>query len=453
MMKRTFRGGVHPDDGKAYSRDAALAEYEPAGELVFPLSQHIGKPAKPVVKPGDAVLVGQLIAEQDGYVSANIHSSVSGTVKAIEKRRTLMGNLAECVVIESDGKFNAVEGMGKKTEWRNLGREEILAKIRDAGIVGMGGASFPTAVKLEPKDPDAIKYVIANGAECEPFITCDDQLMRSRAGEIVKGLKIMLSLFPNAEGVILIEDNKPEAIKIMTEAVAMEKKIRVHAAPTKYPQGGEKSIIKVVAGRDTKMSQLPAEAGCIVDNVSTVCAIYEAVCLNTPLIRRAVTVTGPAVKSPGNFIVRVGTPFGELLEAAGGAADGAEIRKAIAGGAMMGIALADLDVPVQKASNALTLLTVDDVADAESKLTPCIRCGRCNDACPMGLTPQMMGAAAERKDYEKYEKRLYGLECVSCGSCTYVCPAKRPLMQLFKDAKAAILAARNAAKQGGGAAK
>ena len=237
----------------------------------------------------------------------------------------------------------------------------------------------------------------------------------------------------------------------MTDAVMMSKNIRVQPAPTKYPQGGEKSIIKVVAGKDTKMSQLPAEAGCIVDNVSTVYAIYEAVCLATPLIRRAVTVTGPAVKNPSNFIVRVGTSFRELLEAAGGLADGAEVRKAIAGGAMMGIALADLDVPVQKASNALTLLTVDGVEEAEKQLTACIRCGRCNEVCPMGLTPQMMGVAAERKDYRKYENRLYGLECISCGSCTYVCPAKRPLMQLFKDAKGAILEARRAAQQGGGA--
>ncbi|MBQ9492346.1 MAG: electron transport complex subunit RsxC [Oscillibacter sp.] len=451
MTERTFRGGVHPDDGKAYSRDAALTVYEPKGELVFPVSQHIGKPAKVAVSVGDKVLAGQVLAEQDGYVSSRIHSSCSGTVKAIEKRRTVMGGLAECVVVENDGKFRAVKGMGTKTDFRNLSREEILQKIRDAGIVGMGGASFPTPVKLEPKNPDGIEYVIVNGAECEPFITCDDQLMRTHAGEIVTGLKVMLSLFPQARGVILIEENKPEAIEAMTEAVSMEKNIRVQPAPTKYPQGGEKSIIKVVAGKDTKMSQLPAEAGCIVDNVSTVYAIYEAVCRATPLIRRAVTVTGPAVKNPGNFIVRVGTSFRELLDAAGGLADGAEIRKAIAGGAMMGIAMPDLDVPVQKASNALTLLTVDGVEEADKKLTPCIRCGRCNEVCPMGLTPQMMGVAAERKEYGKYENRLYGLECISCGSCTYICPAKRPLMQLFKDAKGAILEARRMAQQGGGA--
>ena len=451
MIERTFRGGVHPDDCKSYSRDAAFQIYEPKGDLVFPVSQHIGKPAKVTVSVGDRVLAGQLLAERDGYISSNIHCSCSGTVKAIEKRRTLMGNLAECVVVENDGKFQSVKGLGDKSGYQKLSRDEILEKIRDAGIVGMGGASFPTPVKLEPKNPDGIEYVIVNGAECETYITCDDQLMRTRAGEIVTGLKIMLSLFPKAQGVIVIERNKPEAIEAMTDAVAMEKNIRVQPAPTKYPQGGEKSIIKVVAGKDTKMSQLPAEAGCIVDNVSTVYAIYEAVCLATPLIRRAVTVTGPAVKNPGNFIVRVGTSFRELLEAAGGLAEGAEVRKAIAGGAMMGIALPDLDVPVQKASNALTLLTVDGAEESVQKLTACIRCGRCNEVCPMGLTPQMMGVAAERKDYQKYEHRLYGLECISCGSCTYVCPAKRPLMQLFKDAKGAILEARRLAQQGGGA--
>ena len=451
MSERTFRGGVHPDDCKSYSRDAALTVYEPKkGELVFPVSQHIGKPAKIVVKVGEKVLAGQILAERDGYVSSHIHSSCSGTVKAIEPRRTMMGSLVDCVIVENDGKFRTAKGVGEVADYRKLSRDEILTKIREAGVVGMGGASFPTPVKLEPKNPDAIEYVIANGAECEPYITCDDQLMRTHAGEIVTGLKIMLSLFPNAQGVILIERNKPEAIEAVTEAVSMEKNIRVQTAPTKYPQGGEKSIIKVVAGKDTKMSQLPADAGCIVDNVSTVYAIYEAVCRSTPLIRRAVTVTGPAVTRPGNYVVRVGMTFAELLEAAGGVKEGAEVRKAIAGGAMMGIALADLNAPIQKANNALTLLTVDDVEEAAEKLTPCIRCGRCNEVCPMGLTPQMMGVAAERGDYWKYENRLYGLECISCGSCTYVCPAKRPLMQLFKDAKAEILS-RRAAKKGGAA--
>lgn len=441
----TFRGGVHPHDSKDRSRDVSPVVYEAKGEMVFPLSQHIGKPAKALVQPGDTVLVGQKIGEADGYVSANICCSCSGTVKAVEKRKTVLGMAAECVIVDNDGKFREMPGFGAKTDYTRLDRAAILQKIRDAGVVGLGGASFPTPVKLEPKNPGAIEYIIANGAECEPYLTCDDQLMRTHAPEIVTGLKIMLSLFPKAQGVILIEDNKPEAIAAMEAAAAKEPNIRVQVAPKKYPQGGEKSIIKVVAGRDTKMSQLPADAGCIVDNVGTVYAVYEAVCRSTPLIRRVVTVTGPAVKNPGNFIVRVGTSCAELLEAAGGFKDGVEAKKAICGGPMMGLPLETLDVPLQKSSNALTLLTRDEVADALDKLTACIRCGRCVAACPMGLNPQMMGFAAEREDYARYENKLFGLECISCGSCTYVCPAKRPLMQIFKDAKAAILSARQAA--------
>ena len=455
----TFRGGVHPDDSKGYSRDVSPAVYEAKGEMVFPLSQHIGKPAKALVKPGDAVLVGQKIGEADGYVSANIYCSCSGTVKAIEKRKTVLGMTADCVIVDNDGKFREAPGFGAETDYTKLDRAAILQKIRDAGVVGMGGASFPTSVKLEPKNPDGIEYIIANGAECEPYLTCDDQLMRNHAPEIVTGLKIMLSLFPTARGVILIEDNKPEAIAAMEAAVAKATEkpggpsIRVQIAPKKYPQGGEKSIIKVVSGRDTKMSQLPADAGCIVDNVGTIYAIYEAVCRSTPLIRRIVTVTGPAVRNPGNFIVRVGTSCAELLEAAGGFKDGAAAKKAICGGPMMGLPLETLDVPLQKSNNALTLLTEDEVTDALDKLTACIRCGRCVMACPTGLNPQMMGLAAERKDYARYEKKLLGLECISCGSCTYVCPAKRPLMQLFKDAKAAILSARQAAQKAAAPAK
>ena len=445
----TFRGGVHPDDGKSYSRDVAPIPYEAKGEMVFPLSQHIGKPAKALVKPGDAVLVGQKIGEADGYISANIHSSCSGTVRAIEKRKTVSGAAVDCVIVDNDGKFQEIKGLGAKTDYRKLSRDEILRRIRDAGIAGMGGAAFPTAVKLEPKNPDGIEYIIANGAECEPYITCDDQLMRTHAPEIVTGLRIMLSLFPKARGVIVIEDNKPEAIAAMEEAAAKEKNIRIQVAPKKYPQGGEKSIIKVVAGRDTKMSQLPADAGCIVDNVGTVYAIYEAVCRSTPLIRRIVTVTGPAVKAPGNFLVRAGTSCAELLQAAGGIRDGMTARKVVCGGPMMGLPMESLDVPMQKGSNALTFFPEDEVEIAAGKLTACIRCGRCVMACPMGLNPQMMGLAAERKDYARYEKKLYGLECISCGSCTYVCPAKRPLMQLFKDAKGAVLAARQAAQKAG----
>lgn len=443
-MRKTFRGGVHPAEHKEYSRDAALEVYAAKGDLIYPLSQHIGKPAKPVVKRGDKVLVGQKIAEADGFVSAPIYAACSGKVKAIEPHTVVNGSSVNSIIIQNDGAYNEIPGLGTLCDYNAFTKDEILAKIREAGIVGMGGAGFPTAVKLAPKNPEGIRYIIANGAECEPYITCDDQLMRTKSREIVMGMKVILSIFPDAEGVILIENNKPEAIAAMRKAVKGEKQIHVLPARTKYPQGGEKSIIKLVAGVDTKTSQLPAEAGCIVDNVGTIYAIYEAVCCSTPLIRRAVTVTGDAAAKPSNFIAPIGTLQSELVEAAGGIKAGSTVEKALSGGPMMGIAMTDLDVPLQKANNAITLLSVDEVSAAEEQQTACIRCGRCAMVCPMGLVPQMMADAAKRGDYEKYEKKLYGLECIQCGSCTFICPAKRPLMQTFKTAKGEIMARRRA---------
>ena len=444
MTRRTFRGGIHPADRKEYSRDIPFRTYLPKGNLVFPTGQHIGKPASPVVKKGDQVLAGQLIAEADGFVSANIISSCSGKVKAVENRKTIMGTTALSIVIENDGKYMLAEGIGTDADYTKLTKEEILDRVKKAGIVGLGGAGFPTHVKLAPKNASEIRYIIANGAECEPYITCDDQLMRTSSAEIVTGMKVMLRMFPSAEGVILIEKNKPEAIAAMKEAVKGQDRLRVLAVPTKYPQGGERSIIQVVAGIDLKLGMLPADAGCIVDNVATVYAIYRAVCKSEPLMRKAVTVSGDAVKEPCNLIVPIGTSCEELLEAAGGFQEGVECKKILSGGPMMGIAMASLQVPLQKSNNALTFLCGDDVETAWNKMTACLRCGRCNQVCPLGLTPQMMAVAAERKNYERYEKKLYGLECIACGSCTYVCPAKRPLMQLFKHTKAEIMTAKRA---------
>lgn len=442
MKKYTFRGGIHPQGRKELSKEVPLTVYEAKGELVFPLNQHIGAPAVPVVKKGDEVLAGQLIAEASGFVSANIISSCSGKVKAIEKRMTMTGAKAMSIVIENDGEFRTLPEIGTETDAESLTNEELLAKIKAAGITGLGGAGFPTHVKLAPKNALEIRYVIANGAECEPYITCDDQLMRSNADEIVGGMKIMLRLFPNAEGVILIEKNKPEAIASMEQACADVGNIRVLAAETKYPQGGERSVISVVTGRHLKLGMLPADLGCVVDNVATIRAIWRAVYKNEPLMMRTITVTGEACASPRNLIVRIGTSFEELLEAAGGVKEGTELKKVLCGGPMMGFALADLHSPVQKNNNALTLLPADDVEKAAEEMTACIRCGRCNRACPLGLVPQMMALAAEQRAYEKYEKKLYGLECVACGCCTYVCPARRPLMQLFKQTKAEIMAAK-----------
>ena len=434
-MKDTFRGGVHPAGHKELSRDVPLREFLPAGEMVFPLSQHIGKPARPIVKKGDAVLVGQRIAEADGFVSAHIASSCSGTVKAVEKRRVLGGGMMECIVIDNDGQFTPAADYSRREDPDAVTNDDILRRVQEAGVVGLGGAGFPTHVKLKPRDPAAIRYVIANGAECEPYLTGNDQLMRTKAPEIVEGLELVLRLFPNAEGVIAIEDNKPEAIAAMQGAASGKSRVSVRAMKTKYPQGGERSLIQAIAGVDFPVAKLPADVGCIVDNVGTLYAVQRAALYNEPLYSQCLTLTGEAAANPGNFIVRVGTSFSELLEHAGGIKAGATLKKAMAGGPMMGIALTSLDVPIQKQNNGLTLLSEDPNELAERQMTACLHCGRCATVCPMGLLPQLMADAAALGDLARYEKKLYGLECIQCGSCTYICPAKRPLLQTFKQAK------------------
>ncbi len=439
-MKKTFWGGVHPYEGKELSRDAGFRSCPAGDEMVFPLGQHIGKPSKPVVRKGDKVLVGQLLAEADGFVSANLVSSCSGTVKAIENRIGVLGKPIPCIVIQNDGEYKLKEGIGEKRSWKNLQKQDIISYVKDAGIIGKGGAGFPTHVKLSPKDPDAIEYVLVNGAECEPYITCDDQLMRTYPEDVVNGLEIMLALFPNAKGCIVIEENKPEAISSMRSACSGHEKMEVVEVETKYPQGGERSIISAVTGRHLKLGMLPADVGCLVENVATVRAIYRAVCYNEPLIERGFTVSGEGVAEPCNLIVKIGTPFSKTLEAAGGFKEGAQVKKLLCGGPMMGFAMAGLDAAVCKNNNALTVLTEDPVEIAENQMTECLRCGRCNQVCPLGLSPQLMAAAARKHDYERYEKKLYGLDCIACGSCTFTCPAKRPLMQLFKQTKAEIMA-------------
>ncbi len=447
-MRDTFRGGVHPKEHKDLSRKAALRVFDAKGEMVFPLAQHIGKPAKAIVKKGDPVLVGQRIAEADGFVSANVICSCSGTVKAVEKRRTISGAMQECVVVDNDGQYTETGTFGTREEIDGIANGEILRRVADAGIIGLGGAGFPTHVKLAPKDPLAIKYLIANGAECEPYITCNDQLMRGYAKDIVEGMEIVLKLFPNAQGVIAIENNKPEAIAAMQKAAAGHKRIRVLGLRTKYPQGGERSLIKVIAGIDYPITKLPADVGCIVDNVGTIFAIGRAVLYREPLFRHVMTVTGEAVREPSNFIARDGTSFQELIEAAGGIKEGVEAKKIISGGPMMGIAVSSTEVPITKTTNAITVLTEDPVEAAEKKMTACLHCGRCTTVCPNGLMPQMMADAVEAGDFERYEKKLCGLDCISCGSCTYICPAKRPLTQTFKQTKAEIMARKRAAQGG-----
>lgn len=440
MEIKTFHGGVHPAEHKELSKESPLTQLLPKGELVYMTNQHIGKPASPVVKKGDHVLAGQIIAEAGGFVSANIVSSVSGTVKAVEPRKNASGGSAMAIVVENDGAYTLAEGVGVECDTNGLTGQEILSKVQKAGIVGMGGAGFPTHVKLTVKTPEKIDYVIANGAECEPYITCDDQLMRTKASEIVEGMEYMLRLFPNAKGVVVVENNKPEATAAMEQACQGHDRVYVQPVKTKYPQGGERSLITVITGKHLKLGMLPADAGCVVDNVATIYAIYRAVKFNEPLMERGFTVSGDAVRNPGNFIVKIGTSHQELVDACGGFKQ--DPKKVLSGGPMMGFAMTGLEAPICKNNNALTCLTVDEVEIAEGQMTACLRCGRCSRACPLGLSPQLMQVAAIRKDYDRYEHKLYGLDCIGCGCCTYGCPAKRPLMQLFKTTKAEIMATK-----------
>lgn len=434
MGKATFRGGIHMYDGKDLSKDKPTTVLLPKGELVFPMSQHIGAPAKPIVAAGDRVLSGQRIGEAQGFVSAHVISSVSGTVKAIEQRPTVSGALCESIVIENDGAYETVEGFGVKRDYTKLSKEEIRQYVKDAGIGGMGGAGFPTHIKLTPKKDDAIDYVIVNGAECEPYLTSDYRMMLEESEKIVGGLKIMLRLFEKARGILLIEDNKPEAIQKLSELVKNEERITVKSAKTKYPQGAERQIINVATGRKINSSMLPADAGCVVNNVDTVISVYMAVAESTPLIRRIITVTGDAIAEPQNFSVRTGTNYTELVEAAGGFKTPPE--KVISGGPMMGLALFRLDLPVTKTSSALLAMAKDEAAALPT--SPCIRCGRCVSVCPSRLVPQRMMEYAEHFDNAGF-LGLDGMECYECGTCTYVCPAGRRLTQAFKQTRRSIL--------------
>lgn len=449
----SFRGGVHPFPGKDITKEKAVLEYLPKGELVYPLLQHIGTPAKAVVSVGDRVLAGQVIGEASGGLSANVISSVSGQVRAIERRLLATGAVSESVIVENDGEYRPDPGIGKGRNPEEMTKEEIRTAVKNAGIVGLGGAGFPTHVKLAPEDDGAIEYVIINGAECEPYLTGDYRLMLEEPERILAGLRVILRLFEKAKGIIAIEENKPEAIERMKKAIrentfgniygdvssdiSGDTSIEVCALKTKYPQGAERSLIFSVTGRKINSRKLPKDAGCIVCNTATAHAVGMAVCEGLPLMSRIITLTGDAIANPQNFRIKIGTNFTELIEAAGGFTCHPE--KVIAGGPMMGMALTVSDVPVTKTSSALLAFRHDPVAAV--KPGSCIRCGRCVKACPCRLAPLKMWQACKHYNLDLFQK-LNGMECYECGSCTFVCPARLSLTQSFKQAKMMVMEER-----------
>lgn len=433
-MKYTFKGGIHPYEGKKLTMDKEVKVYLPKGDMVFPLTQHIGAPAKPVVKKGDRVLAGQLIAEAGGFVSANIHSSVSGTVKAIEQRLTPSGSKVSSIVIENDNLYEDAEFYPNDKPIEELTGDEILKAIREAGIVGMGGAGFPTDVKLSPKEPDKIDTIIVNASECEPYLTSDYRRILDEGEKVIEGLRIVLSIFPGARGIIGIEDNKPEAIKHLRSILGDDKDISVNVLKTKYPEGAERQLIYANTGRYINSKMLPADAGCIVHNVDTVYAIYNAVREGKPLTERLVTVTGDAVENPCNILIKIGCSFRELIETAGGFKS--EPQKIIAGGPMMGKAVYSIDIPTTKSSSAILCFTKDEVSQYEE--SPCIRCGRCVSVCPGMIMPYKLSVLAERGNMEEFVN-AGGMECCECGCCSYICPAKRHLTQTIAGARKLVL--------------
>lgn len=432
----TFKGGVHPYDGKDLAKDQPIRRIKPKEILVYPLSQHIGAPASPIVAVGDTVLRGQKIAEAGGFVSAPVFASVSGTVKAIEPRHVATGDLVNSIIIENDGEMKETDFHGVE-DVASLSKEQIIEKVKEAGVVGMGGAGFPTHVKLSPKEPDKIEFIIANCAECEPYLTADYRRMLENPEELIGGMKIVLRLFDHAKGILGVEDNKPDCIQKLKELTKDEERIEVMPLKTKYPQGGERQLIYATTGRAINSKMLPADAGCIVDNVETLVAINRAVKEGKPVMDRIFTITGDAVANPGNFEYCIGMSYAEILEGAGGFKEDPE--KMISGGPMMGFAVFSLEIPTTKTSSSLLCFKKDDVSASE--VTACINCGRCVSVCPEQIVPSRLAKMSQFHDSESFEK-WNGMECIECGSCSYICPAKRPLAQYIKTMKKQILAER-----------
>ncbi len=436
-MLATFRGGVHPASHKELTDEQALDNAATPALVRIPLQQHIGAPSKPLVKKGDSVKLGQTIAESDGFISVPQHASVSGTVKAVKEFAHASGRNVIAIEIANDGEDTPADELEPILDWQNASPTKLRERVHDAGLVGLGGAAFPTHVKLTPPDDKPIHTVILNGAECEPYLTCDHRLMLEAPDAILVGAAIVRRCVGARRIVIGVEDNKPRALDIMQRNAGSLDGVEVVGLQTKYPQGSELQLMKAALGVELPKSKLPMEAGVVVQNVGTALAIYEAVVAARPLIERAVTITGAVVGSPRNLRARIGTLCTDLVEQAGGVSDA--VGRVIMGGPMMGLALATTDVPFMKSTSGILLMRRDELVDYE--LNACIRCSRCETHCPAGLATARIGLAVELDRIETAEQ-LHVLECIECGCCSYVCPARRPMTQLMRIGKSNVLRER-----------
>lgn len=431
FLKKSFSGGAHPPGSKHFSEHAAIENAPLPDEVVIPLQQHIGAPAEPIVAKGDSVKTGQPIAKATKFVSLPCHASVTGTVKAIEERPHPLGVKVPSIVITRDGEDDWYEDYTKETPLDTLSAADIKERIQAAGIAGLGGAAFPTHVKLSPPEDKHIDVLIINGVECEPFLTSDHRIMLERTGDILKGISILMKTLDIETVLIGIEKNKPDAIKIFKQHTNGNKNITIVPLEVKYPQGAEKQLIKAATGRDVPSGGLPMDIGAVVQNVGTALAVYEAVSFNKPLIERVVAVTGAGITTPKNLLVRIGTSFSSCIEYCGGYSDNA--AKLINGGPMMGIAQKNDSVPVIKGTSGILVLDKKQ-ADLLSE-KPCISCARCVDVFPMKLIPSHMASFVEHNRIDDaYDMGLF--DCMECGTCSFICPSKRNLVQYIKQGKA-----------------
>ncbi len=438
----TFRGGIHPAYNKELASGAAIRELPLPARLTVPLSQHLGAPAKPVVKAGDTVRAGQLIGEPNGFISAPVHAPAGGKVVALEETLTASGRLCGAVVIETDPAAERAT-LPPVTDWPAAGKQELLERIGAAGIVGMGGAGFPTRIKLSPPVDKPIDTLILNGAECEPYLTADHRLMLERAREIRAGAEIIRLVLGARTLRVAIEDNKPDAIAALEQAFqGVPGDAALAVLRTSYPQGSEKQQIYSVTGREVPRGGLPMDVGCVVENVGTAFAVWDAVLNGQPLVRRVISVTGDAVRQPANLLAPCGTLYSDLVEACGGIQG--QAAKVISGGPMMGFAVSTLAVPTSKTASGLLLLSAAKVSAYTSQA--CISCGRCVDACPMRLSPSELSQLIEADDIDGAEQ-IALMDCIECGSCAFVCPAHRPMVHHMRRGKAVVMARRLAARK------